>query len=411
MSDHYYKAEDVRSLAFGNWLSIIDALAPQMSHSVDKVGRHTSCPSHGGKDGFRLFKDAHESGGAVCNTCGVFPDGFELLMWANKWDFPDVLFEVGEFLNAPRYTKRSALEKSLQASTSVVPESQIDSSHKDVDPEADARSEKRKQHLEQLAKEQSQRLAKEQEYLKSLEPKQRKLWDSALPITHELAKPAISYLTKRRIFSSKLCHNSIRFVPDLGFHDEDGNLVQSCPAILLAIRDVTGDMQTIHRIYITKSGSKAMASQSKKMMSIPFGKDVCGASIQLTPLGSSGVLSLAEGAETAIAAFRAFGYPSWATVNSVLLERFEPPPGVHTVIVWADKDKSLTGEKSALILKSKLQEKGIKCLIFTPPMPIPKRAKGVDWNDVLVQQGVLGFPRRALFDKALRDEGEGLQCL
>ncbi|NJQ95970.1 hypothetical protein HCX21_20465 [Escherichia coli] len=83
----YYKADTVREAANGNWLFILAALAPHLEPALRKPGRHVSCPIHGGKDGFRLFKDAHLTGGGVCNTCGANHDGFELLMWLNNWDF------------------------------------------------------------------------------------------------------------------------------------------------------------------------------------------------------------------------------------------------------------------------------------------------------------------------------------
>jgi hypothetical protein len=36
---------------------------------------------------------------------------------------------------------------------------------------------------------------------------------------------------------------------------------------------------------------------------------------------------------------------------------------------------------------------GYLVFIILPPLPIPKESKGVDWNDVVLGQGVLGFPR------------------
>ncbi|EAB2091575.1 TPA_asm: hypothetical protein G3541_004674 [Salmonella enterica subsp. enterica serovar Heidelberg] len=98
----YYKADTVREAANGNWLFILAALAPHLEPALRKPGRHVSCPIHGGKDGFRLFKDAHLTGGGVCNTCGANHDGFELLMWLNNWDFKQCLSEVGDYLGVEK---------------------------------------------------------------------------------------------------------------------------------------------------------------------------------------------------------------------------------------------------------------------------------------------------------------------
>jgi len=98
----YYKADTVRNAAVGNWLFILAALAPHLEPALRKPGRHVGCPIHGGRDGFRLFKDVHETGGGVCNTCGAFHDGFELLMWINNLDFKQCLIEVGEYLGVEK---------------------------------------------------------------------------------------------------------------------------------------------------------------------------------------------------------------------------------------------------------------------------------------------------------------------
>ncbi|MGF8316769.1 toprim domain-containing protein, partial [Klebsiella pneumoniae] len=95
------------------------------------------------------------------------------------------------------------------------------------------------------------------------------------------------------------------------------------------------------------------------------------------------------------------------TVNATLMESFEVPEGVHTVLIWADKDKSVTGEKSANVLKAKLEKRGIRVYVLLPKLPIPPRAKGIDWNDVLMSQGSLGFPNaRYLRDFIARRRAE-----
>jgi hypothetical protein len=65
------------------------------------------------------------------------------------------------------------------------------------------------------------------------------------------------------------------------------------------------------------------------------------------------------------------------------------------VIIWADRDKSFTGQKVASTLAERLRAEGRKVHIMVPQMPVPTRAKGIDWNDVLIKQGILGFPRIA----------------
>ena len=92
------KAEEVRTLAQGRWEEILAAIAPQLVPALDRKGRHVPCPVHGGRDGYRVFRDVEETVGSVCNTCGVFSIGFATLVWANDWDFKTAYRAVAEYL-------------------------------------------------------------------------------------------------------------------------------------------------------------------------------------------------------------------------------------------------------------------------------------------------------------------------
>lgn len=85
-------------------------------------------------------------------------------------------------------------------------------------------------------------------------------------------------------------------------------------------------------------------------------------------------------------------YPA---VSATLLEAFEPGPSTKLVRIWIDKDRSGRGEEAAKVLRKRLWERNIKLQVFAPPLPIPEGAKGVDWNDVLLQLGRMGFPQWA----------------
>ena len=81
-NSYFYKADEVRNLAKGQWLFILAHLAPELEPALKKTGRsHVTCPFHGGKKDFRMFKDVLETGGAIC-SCGAWHDGFSLLMKA-----------------------------------------------------------------------------------------------------------------------------------------------------------------------------------------------------------------------------------------------------------------------------------------------------------------------------------------
>ena len=92
----------VKQEARGLWEGVLSALAPGLQPALQKVGRHVPCPVHGGKDGFRLFKNVKETGGGICNTCGGFDDGIALLQWYNEWTFPEAVDAVATALGLDR---------------------------------------------------------------------------------------------------------------------------------------------------------------------------------------------------------------------------------------------------------------------------------------------------------------------
>lgn len=405
----FFKVKNVREAASGNWLFVVSALAPLTEPAIRKPGKHVSCPIHGGKDGFRLFKNFLETGGGVCNTCGPRHDGFELLMWLNNWDFKQALNAVGEFLSVEKEQRQGNQNQYRNQKAGVCVNggysqpATANSPHPSQAPvQAQTETnlvslslEQTKPWLMELQKEMERRTERQKAYSAKLQGKIVRIWEEeCLPMSSELASPIRSYFQHRGIlFRWDAIEESdcVRFHPSLPFYGADGNEVGKFPAIVCAIRTKEGKMITLHRIYLTPNGKKARVTEPKKMMPVPEDFTVTGSAIQLG-VPSEGILGVAEGLETALSAYCATQIPVWATVNATLMESFEPPKGVHTVLVWADKDKSLTGEKSANVLKSRLERMGIQVFILVPKMPIPSRAKGVDWNDVLVSQGKFGFP-------------------
>lgn len=359
----------IRDRARGRWIEILQDLAPQLGRysatwvasgqdrkALERIGRHVSCPVHGGKDGFRLFRDVAESGGGICNTCGPKADGFELLRWLNGWTFREALEAVAANLR---------LETRKINSVPSVANARIANTQKWADG--------------------------------SLRNTLRKTWRDCMTISHPGAEVARRYLRNRGLSAKQLIRvNTVRFHPELGYWDEDGKFIASFPAIVCLVSDVDGRPVTLQRIYLAPDGEKAPVASPKKMMPVPEGRAVVGGCVRLGPTGH--VLGVAEGIETALAVNRATGMTVWAALSASLLERWEPPVSVDTVYVWADLDRPdrmtgiRRGETAATVLEHKLIEKGRRARVFVPPMPISDGKKGMDWNDVLLIQGRYGFP-------------------
>lgn len=219
----------------------------------------------------------------------------------------------------------------------------------------------------------------------------RSVWAKSVSLSHASAEPARLYLKSRGILAwdRPSLEHSVRFHPQLTYVDEQKKRTQY-PGIVALISDSEKSAVTIQRIFLTAKGEKAPVEHPKRMFPIPSDKTLPGSSIQTTPLIGS-VLDICEGLETALAIETATGKPVWPMVNTYLLEHFSPPPAVSTVRIWADKDRKEGGQKAALALKERLSDIGIKVQILLPGIPIPDTSKGVDWNDVLLQHGPLGF--------------------
>ena len=151
---------------------------------------------------------------------------------------------------------------------------------------------------------------------------------------------------------------------------EDGVRVEVYPAMLAPIyRD--GKFLTYHVTYLYQGG-KAPVDAPRKILP---GPPLSGGACPLYPAGP--VLGIAEGIETAIAARMKFGIPVWASLNTSLMQGWNPPKGTRKVVIFGDNDTHLAGHAAAYALAHRLLLKEIEVEIQIPSVP-------GDWNDVLL---------------------------
>ncbi|MGO3452451.1 MAG: DUF7146 domain-containing protein [Marinomonas sp.] len=403
----FFKAEKVKPAAYGNWAAIVSCLAPHADEAIDKAPRHVPCPIHGGKDGFRLYKDFNQTGGGVCNTCGAFKDGFGLLMWLNDWSFKDALTEVGEFLGVEK--ELTWAEKKEQGNSY---RHQTKDAGAIVPPQKPTVSEKKEKWLTEVQNRMEANQEKQKVYKAKLKKKISTVWSECVALKESGTDPVRKYFMQRKLMFDWAAideSDCVRFHPALSYFNEDGANLGDFPAIVCAIRNADGELVTLHRTYLDQEGCKAPVDSAKKMMSIPDGMSVNGGAVRLgNP--RDGILGVAEGLETALSAFRATHIPVWSTVNATLMESFEVPEGVHTVLIWADKDLSRTGENSANALASRLKDSGVNAYVLLPKLPIPEGEKSLDWNDMLLSQGIFGFPSAKYLRDFIKSDGGKRAC-
>lgn len=309
---------EARDLARGRWPELLRQLGIDASFLMN---RHGPCPICGGKDRFR-FDDQDGRGTFICNQCGA-GDGFDLLMGCFKWSFKDAA---------------EAVRRVVGAASQVLP----------CAPSAPKRSRE------------------------ATDPKAiDNLWRSARPV--ETGDPVDAYLRSRGL-SWTVWPPALRFCANCRVSEGNGRAPQSLPAMLALVSDREGRPVNIQKTFLGSQG-KARISAPRRLM--PGGLP-SGASIKLG--APAPVLGIAEGVETALAAATLFGLPVWSALNAACLQKWEPPPSVRKVVVFADNDVNGTGQAAAERLAIRLREAGVDATVRLPD------EVETDWADVLARR-------------------------
>lgn len=183
---------------------------------------------------------------------------------------------------------------------------------------------------------------------------------------------AVDYLTSRALWPlppgcGMRAHASVEYFAD-------GKRVGKFPALIAEVRDQPGALVTAHVTYL-HAGRKLEGQESRKLLGPLTGRTGCAA--RLMPLDGD-TLGIAEGIETALSAAALDGIPVWAALNTALLGKFDPPAGVQTLRIYADRDEP--GLLAAAHLMERLQGR-VRVELKTPPPP------SKDFNDILTGKG------------------------
>lgn len=359
--------DEISRAAAGRWGPILSALGPFKEPVDAGFRRKCKCPMHNDKGKhFRMYNDFEQTGGAICNDCGAFPNGFKLLAEAKSMPIRDVFQEVAEYLG--------------MTDTGEAPKRFTGPIDRPEDPKVVAERQRRDDRIRQ---------------------KLNAAAREAVPLSHPDAEPARSYLRSRKLDPSVLSkdfafHRGMEYFDD---PDDTGTLklIGVFPVLLATVRDANGAPVVYHRTFLTPEGKKAPVRDPKRLMSLPSGKHATGGAIRIVPGEDSSIISLAEGLETSLAVLSATGLPVWSCVSAPMLSSVVLPERFKTVLIWADLDNSKAGQVHADDLAHRLLAQGRKVFVFYPPGPVPPNQKSVDWLDAFSDLGVQSFPASQLY--------------
>jgi phage/plasmid primase-like uncharacterized protein len=308
MNDYKINAKSIKEQASGKWLEILPSLDARLADAVARVGKHVPCPIHGGKDGFRLYPN-DQNGGGACNTCGTFADGFAILKWARGCSFFEALTLVAELLNngtvpdQPEPSRVAPIERGNGYMGAI--KYLLDTSSRTPNRAARAYYERR-----------------------------------GIAQTSEFITNSLKYHDSADVF-----HNGRRVVIN-------GKPLRY-PCILGLARNARG-VTGLHQIYITKDGEQA-ANEISQIVGSEYSKkrmigQFAGTAVRFAKAEKT--LIVCEGIETGLAIRLLTGVDSIAACGTAaLLGGIDVPDCVENLLIYADNDAA------GMAAAEKLQER------------------------------------------------------
>jgi putative DNA primase/helicase len=193
------------------------------------------------------------------------------------------------------------------------------------------------------------------------------IWSRATPIA---GTPAHSYLAARGLHNlpAGADGEALRFHPSCPY--QGGRR----PCMLSLLRDIkTNAARAIQRTALSEDGAK--------LGRMTLGPKA-GAAIKLTgDADVSTALTIGEGLETTLAGMMLGYVPAWALGDAGELAAFPVLPGIESITILVDHDRSGTGQRAALRCSARWTDAGREVFRLVPRQP------GADVNDLLKAAG------------------------
>lgn len=195
-----------------------------------------------------------------------------------------------------------------------------------------------------------------------------RVWAQCLPISS--GDPVAKYLKRRGVGGAWPLPDLLRVHPALPYW-HGAEKLGSYPAMVAPLVAPGGRVVALHRTYLVADGTKAEVPSPKKLSGTAG--LVSGACIPLHR-AAQGVIGIAEGIETALAAWQASGVPTVASYCASNLAAWQWPASVQKLLIFGDADRA--GREAARLLQARAHAARLQCEVLTPT------AEGADWCDV-----------------------------
>lgn len=315
---------DIMKLCRHRWHEVIGELTRVKSTTFN--GKPQPCPLCGGKDRFR-YMNRNGDGTYICRVCGS----------GSGWDLLAKLLSVDHATAAARVKEAFGDKAPLEPPATRR-------------PKRSEGADRRKEMYD--------------------------FWESnCAPVTP--GDPMGVYLASRCVGEETLpaMPTALRYSATCPLSFTGGRKVTD--AMIAKVVGPTDKGVSLHRTFLTAGGEKRADLWTDR--ALWHGDVPDGAACRLFDVDEGGVIGIAEGIETALSAFCLFNVPVWAALNANFMEKWRPPAEASTVYIFADNDRSFTGEAAAYGLAHK-----IACDQRTKHMDVRVRVpltKGTDWAD------------------------------
>jgi putative DNA primase/helicase len=230
------------------------------------------------------------------------------------------------------------------------------------------------EHARQVMAATAEREAQQRQHWAESAQRIGKLWAECVPLVP--GDPVTLYLKRRGLGGVWPLPAVLRLHRALAYW-QGGDMLGSFPAMVAPLVAPDGRVLALHRTYLTRDGRKADVPTVRKLTGAAG--PLAGASIALHPHTHGQALGIAEGIETALAAWCASGVPTVAGYSASNVAAWQWPAGLQRLVIFADADKA--GAEAADKLLARAVRAGLQASVMTPSDP------GADWCDVWAARG------------------------